>query len=255
MKTILVVGDTHCGNRWGLLPPSWWMDKQRQGLQAKLWEWYMREIQAIGKVDILLLTADLIDGPGKKNTAEHVTTVPAEQREIAAECLDMIKREATYSVRGTPYHVTTYQEEEDQLIKDLDGEIYNELDLYLGGRKINLYHSGRRSDTPKGQPSALWSEVVREQLQADLDGEASPDLILRAHTHYFFHVESKDKHAVSTPSLQLPFKGEYPRKLHTQYYDIGMVLIEIDQASGEIFIRKRLAPVKFSDFKGVVHVK
>lgn len=254
MKSILVVGDTHCGNRWGLLPPSWWMDKQKQGMSAKLWQWYRKEIENMGKVDVLLLTADLIDGPGRKSTTDHVTTNPSEQREIALEALDIIPRDATYSVRGTPYHVTTFQEEEDQLLKDLGGEIYNELDIFLGGKKINVYHTGKRSDNPKGPPSALWHEVVREQLQADIDGGQSPDIIIRAHTHYFFHVENRTKHAISTPALQMPFKGEYPRKLHTQYYDIGMVLIEINEKTGDVFVRGRIAPIKLENFKGVIHV-
>jgi hypothetical protein len=255
MIIVPIVGDLHSGHMGGVTPPQWWSDKKAPSLTRKLWDWWKREAKEIGKADALILMGDMIDGPGRKDTKLHVTTDTAEQREMAYQTLSLVDTKSVYGVRGTSYHVTDAEEEEDQLIKDLGGKIYNELDVHIGGKLINVYHAGRRSDTPKGQPSALWAEMVRKQLIADRLGEKSPDVILRAHVHYFFHVESRGKHAVSCPAMELPLKGSYIRGKHTQYYDVGYVIMEIDEKTGEVFFRKRLSPVAFTSAKGVVHVK
>jgi hypothetical protein len=150
--------------------------------------------------------------------------------------------------------VSTYSEEEDALLHELGGEIYGEMDVHMGGKTMNIYHTGRRSDTPHMPPAQNYKEMIRKQIQADLAEEKSPDIVARAHVHYFFEARNNRKRAFSLPALRLPYKDSYARRIHTQYYDVGMVLVEINERTGEVFVRERIMPLTVSPDKGVVYV-
>lgn len=253
IKRVGFFGDLHCGNQWGLTPPNWQgKGPLIKGIALEFWDWYKTNVVDLPKLDLAVGVGDMIDGPGRKGTLEHITTDPSEQREMARIALELIPTKEWVFVRGTGYHVTTTSEEEDALAKDFDAKIFNELNINTAGKRINVFHKGRRTNTPGGQPSQTYKEMVRKQINADIAGKDSPDLVVRAHIHSFVKVHMRNKIAMSNPALELPF-GAYGRGLFTQYYDVGFTVLSIT-ADGFMIIEPYLLPIEMQDNEGEIYV-
>jgi len=253
IKRIGFFGDTHCGNQWGLTPPNWQgKGPLVKGIALEFWDWYKSTTMDLPLLDLAVGVGDLIDGPGHKGTMEHITTDLGEQREMAKICLDLVPTKEWVFVRGTGYHVTTATEEEDGLAKDMGGKIFNELNINVEGKRINVFHKGRRTSSPGGQPSQTYKEMVRKQIMADIQGKDAPDLVVRAHIHTYVEVHQRSKIAMSNPALELPF-GAYGRGLFTHYYDLGFTVANIT-ASGKIIIVPYFLPIEMQDNEGEIYV-
>ncbi len=191
----------------------------------------------------------MVEGPGRKETLGLLTTDIEEQAEMAVEAVAEVKADYRYFTYGTPFHVAQFLRGEDLVAKDFGckpreswriGPLHG---IYLMDR-----HVLGRSDIPYGQGTPLFREWVRDQLGAVMEEYRAADLQIRHHVHYYFEVRNARGRAIACPCWKLPTPPEgwgspYPWTLRTQYYDVGMLLIEIDK-SGEVYVRPQLMPLK-----------
>jgi len=249
MFRILVLSDFHSGHLLGLTPPEYHADAYPW--QAKFWQFYADYLQQVGQVDALVLNGDLVDGPGRKDSSQHIRTDINVQVAMAAEIAEQVQARRRYVVRGTGYHTDGYGAFEDHVASDLDCDAFDELRLAIHGRKLHLRHHVGRSDIPYGQYTQVGKELINEMLQSDMEDYEDADILGRAHVHYCTGVWMMDatrgvpRHGFTNPALQLrgPQQGSYVRKLRTWMYHVGGTLIEID-GTGEPFIRPHAFPLK-----------
>jgi hypothetical protein len=258
--TILHEGDYHCGSKLGLTPPDHVPPKMRPVL-GKLWDWRERELKAVGPVDLHILNGDLTEGPGTKSAMGLLTANLDDQADWAIECAERVKmrpggeRRLTY---GSDYHAVLSANVERQIAVHFKARIADTILLRVKGVRLNFRHFCGRSDIERGQFTQDAREITRALLQEVNDGFEAADIFGRSHVHYWSRVGIKDREAYTAPAWKLPLDdpGEtYPRKLRGQYYDVGFVLIQIDN-SGEVYIRPRKMrliehfPRKYETFGG-----
>ncbi len=244
MTNILIEGDLHCGNHLGLTPPEH-MGEWAWALKP-LWDWREQQLALLPKIDVHILNADLIDGPGKKDNLGLFTTDTRLQRRWAIECIDRVDAAHRYFTYGSNYHVTTTYEAETDIAEHFHSEIHDTLLLKIAGVRFNVRHVVGRSDVPAGFGTQDIKEIIRALTQEATDGYKAADIFVRSHVHYWSRVEVKDKIAFTCPALELNLDVPgtvYPRSLRTQWYDVGFTFIQIDQ-HGEVYIRKRLMPLQ-----------
>ncbi len=111
-KRLLVLSDMHCGHLVGLTHPG---DNPRYDDERKivseyrdfLWEWFEKEVKALGKIDVVVHNGDALDGKGKKSGGtEQIEMDRNSQAEMAANILGRIRTKETRLTYGclTPGH-------------------------------------------------------------------------------------------------------------------------------------------------------
>lgn len=260
MIDILCLGDTHCGSATGLTPPAYQYslkpddeDLDRAALSVRqlfakvqrvLWDGYTEILQEFGPVDIVVANADLTDG-SRFETIQHITTDSELQANIAVEALSEVKFRGApewHFTYGTPVHTVNGWNHEHLVADLLGGPISDTVKLELNGLKIQWRHHGGRSDIPTGQGGQLSKEVIRDILRASIYQYPAADVIVRSHTHYWYHLGFADKEAFSLPSLEVPL-SIFGRRLRTLFYDMGIVRLRVSKG-GILDYQKRLIPLR-----------
>jgi len=240
--TILHEGDYHCGNRLGLTPPD--HQGELDAILSPLWDFRERELKAIGPVDIHIINGDATDGPGLKSSMGLFTSNLDTQADWAIECAERVKIRkggSRFLSYGSDYHAVLSANTERQIAKHFKAPISDTILLRIKGKRFNFRHFVGRSDIERGQFTQDAREITRALIQQATDGTEAADIFGRSHVHYWSRVDVKDRTAYTCPAWQLPIDipdSTYPRKLRGQYYDVGYVLIQIDNA-GEVYIRPR----------------
>jgi hypothetical protein len=240
--TILHEGDYHCGNLLGLTPPDHW--GEYADMLRPMWDFRESELEAIGPVDIHVMNGDLTDGPGKKDTIGLMTTNLDVQADWAIECAGRVRVKpggSRYLTYGSDFHVVNGLNVERQVARYFNAPIQDTLLLRIKSIRFNFRHFVGRSDTERGAFNQDAREITRELIKETVDGTEAADIYGRSHVHYWSRVDIKDRTAYTCPAWELPLDipgSTYPRRLRTQYYDVGYTIIQID-LSGEVYIRPR----------------
>lgn len=250
MFRLLVLSDTHCGHLLGLTPPDWVGPQNKQWAEP-FWAMFREAVDELPRLDAVVYNGDLVDGPGKKDTENHLTTDMNNQLDMAEVIVSSVKTRRRYFVRGTGFHVDNTGNLEEIVARRFDATAQDELRLQIHGRRLHFRHVVGRSDIPYGQYTQLAKEQINDLLQAQMEDYDDADVLIRSHVHYCVQTAVADgnrglvRHAVTTPALQLraPIQGPYTRKLRTWLYHVGILYIEID-TSGEVYIRPRIFPIK-----------
>lgn len=242
-KKILVFSDSHCGSAVGLTPITWQADKWAFA-QGPLWSWYEKTVKEIGPVDVCVVNGDAVDGEGKAENIEQLTTDVEEQAEMAAECIRKVKYKKLYFTYGTPFHTVGALNYEHLVAKVLSSSISDTVFLEANGVKFSFRHTVGASGTPYTQGTQAYKEAVRDLIQA-VDNDAEPaDIIVRSHVHNYFRAESPERMAITTPCLQVPV-SVFGRKCRSWRYHIGMVLFEISE-KGAVTVLPYIMPLKLT---------
>ena len=223
----LIISDLHCGDLCGLTPERLF-DKRTVITQKPLWEWYIETLKKIGPVKNLILLGDLVDGPGNNNSVGHITTDTAYQRDIAIECIELVKTKNYIFNYGTPYHVTGSEDWEKEIAKYFGAGIRDINYLDICGHMVRTRHVVGRSDIPYGQGTQLYKEAVQDTIKAREEGAEPAEWYFHAHVHYCFRIGNYRQTVMSNPCLQTP-GNIYGRKCRSTYYDIGMIEIQADK--------------------------
>lgn len=227
---ILVFNDLHCGSKVGLTPPSLFR-KDLAFQQEPLFDFWQYVLKKYGPFDAAIGNGDLVDGEGKKDTIGQLTTDTEEQAIMSAELIKMIPvdREKIALTYGTPFHTAGTYSYENTVSRDLGiPDPVDTLLLKVDGVKIRARHQMGRSNIPYGQGTPALKELVREGLEALLEGDERADIVLGAHVHYAFDATLSNLGTVAVvPCMQMP-GSVFGRKMASQYYDVGIGIIETD---------------------------
>ena len=133
MTKVLVISDLHCGNLSGLTPPG--LDaKPGRGLIEQLkaydfrkWHWnqYQKAVTGIGKIDIVIVNGDMIDGPGEASGGTEELTVNRQyQIAMAVESLRAIPGSPSFFMTyGTSYHTGREEDWERDVAEAMNAKI------------------------------------------------------------------------------------------------------------------------------------
>lgn len=226
-KRVLVLADLHCGSGVGLAPPEYWRDKFRP-FQEPLWNWYAEEIKSLGPVDLLVVNGDAVDGEGRAETLDHLTTDTEEQADIAAACIKRVKAKKILMTYGTPFHTAGSYSYENLVAKTLDAPIADTQFVSVNGRRFSFRHVVGASGTPYTQGTQAYKEAVRDMFQA-VDNEAEPaEYIIRSHVHNCFVAASPERTAITTPCLEIPV-SVFGRRCRAWRYHVGFLEFVVSQ--------------------------
>lgn len=267
MKRILCVSDIHPGSIYGMLPPdfiaSTGVTIKQNALQKYLWDCWQHMLQwaTAEPLDGIVVLGDVVEGKQPKSRcAELCLPLVEDQEDAAVGILKPLISKAkckVFFVKGTFYHDDELGRSVDNVAKDLRGDAYEGLgtgrlakevlDLDIGGVVADFSHgisvSGGLYRAVAIDREALWSALAGKAGQAP-----KADIIVRAHAHYFVHVEHVSKHALILPAWQ--GQTSYMRK-NSRYRmipDIGAVILQIDPEAkkrGEdpCQVKKRVYPL------------
>lgn len=219
----LFLADTHVGSKFGLWPQGFKIPDFGElplGINQKIlwvyWSDLISRLSMIGKLDSVVLVGDLIDGKGKRSEGvEQIITDPLTQARAAVELFKPLRKlcDKIFIIRGTIYHdqvggrATEYIGEQLNAEKNEEDGTHSwwELTLDLGNEHhAHVAHHG-------GHPYVYRSTVAEREgffmsISADkfdLPSGKNWNLIVRAHTHFFIHVEHPTLHIVYLPAWQL----------------------------------------------------
>lgn len=208
-KKVLVIGDLHCGSMSGLTPPQWIVSKGRNSffskLQEEMWEHYIETINDFGKVDILVVNGDVIDGKGTRSgSTELLTSDMLEQTDIAIEALSQIKANKIFFTYGTPYHTASPTGEDfDKIVANaFKAPIHDELNLKVDGVLFNIKHKVGSSSSPYNRAATIGKHRLWDELQSIRHEDEKASVYLRSHVHYFSYCGESDWVGFTLPALQ-----------------------------------------------------
>jgi hypothetical protein len=222
-KRVLVLSDLHCGNMFGLTPPKY--HNHHKEIQQVGWKFYTENIKKLGKIDLCIINGDAIDGPGKKDSRQHITTDMRDQVDIATECLKVIPAKKFLFVRGTCYHTTTDRENEDDIAKEFDAEIHDSRKIDVNGCVIHCKHSTGKGSSVYGSATPLQSGAAVQMLNDISADNIKADIFIRSHIHELIMIKRTPFSLIATPGLQ--FKGMAYGRKYASFYDYGMIWMDI----------------------------
>lgn len=263
-KRVLVLSDLHCGHKFGLTPPDWfvpgtgpdYMSYQRAA-QQETWDFYTETLRSVGDVDILIVVGDAVDGKATRSGGtEQLTCSMAEQRDIAETCLRAVDADKIFMVHGTPYHTASDGEDNETLISERLGAVVEDhLWLDVNGIVFDVKHKIGGSSIPHGRATAISKEYVWNRQWAEIQGQPKADVFLRGHVHYHTFVGSSEYLAMTLPALQMP-NTKFGARQCSGTVDFGMVYFDIPEkidSVGDIewkSIMKRIKSVAPKVLKG-----
>ncbi len=178
-KRVVVISDLHCGHRVGLTPPEFQSkvsggSRQRISqkfykVQVALWDAYVEMIKNLGKIDILIVNGDCIDGRGERSGSTELLYVDRNiQTTMAADCINHVKAGSVLMIRGTPYH-TGYSEEYEDIIAEKVGaaKIEDHAWYDINGVIFDVKHSVGSSSVPHGRTTAISKEALWKLIWAE----------------------------------------------------------------------------------------
>jgi hypothetical protein len=225
MKRLLILSDLHCGNVLGLTSPKYYSTE----ISRKFWDWYVDEINSLGKVDHVVCNGDAIDGKalatGGKGLFENDRL---KQVDIAYDCFTMIDCDNFTVVRGSEYHTGKGEDFEDTLAEKLGEEkSCNEKWLDINGFLFHFRHHTNSSATPWGRFTAVAREKAWKDLESlKYNNNRVPDAVIRSHVHYYTQAYSTMGLTMTTPALQL--NSSYGQRRCAGITDIGFVVFDIE---------------------------
>jgi len=232
-----------------MLPPDFKNVKQNP-LQRYLWQcWHDSMIPwaTAEPLDAIVVVGDVVEGKQPKSkAAELCLTLMKDQEEASVQIISPLLKRAKckiYFVKGTFYHDDELGRSVENVAENLRAEAYEGLgtgrlarevlDMRLDGVCLDFSHgisvSGGLYRAVAIDREALWSAIAGKTGKAP-----KADVVIRAHAHYFVHVEHVSKHALILPAWQ--GQTSYMRK-HSRYRmipDIGAVILHIDPEAKRI---------------------
>lgn len=238
-RNLVVISDTHCGCRMGLMTPvpaaldgggaytpsrfqlamfDWW---------AEFWnEWVPAMTR--GEPYCIVHNGDAIDGVHHRSTTQISHNLEDQQRIAETLMRPIVERcQATggtyYHIRGTEAHVGQSGEFEERLARNLgakpnaEGQ-YARFDLWkhVGSALVHLLHHIGTTSSAAHESSAVNAELTASYVEAARWGRRPPDYIVRSHRHRSIAVDLNAANgsaaAIVTPAWQgkTPFVWKVP---------------------------------------------
>jgi len=229
-KTVVMLGDLHCGHQAGLTPKAWHYGRDKVAkLRKEMWNWYAKEAASIPTPHLVVANGDLIDGRGEANGARELITVEQiEQATMASEALKVWGAKNYAMSYGTPYHSGKKENYEDLIAKDLGCKPKNHLFLEVNGIKFDIKHKVGSSGVPHGRATAINKANVWNAIWADMGQQPRCDVFIRSHVHYHMYSGDSVRLCMTLPALQAA-ATEYGARQCEGYVDFGFVVFTIHE--------------------------
>lgn len=230
MTRVLVLSDLHVFSNVGLcLPEVYDVDSKllyvSNAVQKHYFEQWCNMIRRVGKVDILILNGDLVEGENfKERGLGVVSTNMHTQSVVAATLIKMIDAKVIYVSNGSKYH--TGQTSSDQTVCDMVDGIWvgDHHFLTVEGIVIHFRHKSGHSSIPYSRYTSGRREALIQKAQG-----TNVDIYIRSHTHHFGFSGDSNDITVNTPC----WKGldHYINQGSQEMPDNGYVFFDIDGAN------------------------
>ena len=220
MKRVIVLSDMHCGSHYGLTPPSWHSDpnkdtppeiKKAEKTRQALWEIFDEEVRKLAPYDICICNGDAIDGDQwRQGGIELLEPDRLRQAEMAARCIAKTHAKQIFIVAGTGYHAGEREDLERVVCGHLERlgygpkvSMHDHLYANIDGVRFDCKHHVGGSSIPHGR----FTSVRKEGLWADAWSRkgvtpGSPEILIRSHVHYFSACLDSLGWYITTPGLQ-----------------------------------------------------
>ena len=256
-KKVVVLSDLHCGHRSGLTPPGWQYSKEASDetnrrfadMQSSMWNWFSDSIKKLGKIDVLIINGDAIDGKGERSgSTELIEPDMLKQADMATEIIHHINAAKVFMTNGTPYHTGKGEDIETVIAKGVNAEIRGHHFIDINGVMFDVKHKTSGSNVPHGRftaiaRDALWNEI----WSLNKNGQPLADVVIRSHVHYLAYCGDNRKLGIITPALQ-GFGSKYGERQCSGMVDVGFIYFDVNNGgyswSEELFYDEYLkAPI------------
>lgn len=234
VQSAVFLGDTHSGSKHSVCAPNVGIDfdcgfTPSPGQQWLWSQW--KEMQewipwATHKAPYVLVHGgDIVEGVHHRSTAAISNEIKI-QRRIAVDLMAPLvdKAAAYFQVAGTPVHDGESWTDADEVARELGAVqpagsgmfVHPELHLRLGGAYIHDTHHIGVAGMHRTQHGAINSEVMEQLVDAALDAEEAPTVVVRHHSHHAhvaqrYYRDGMWGYGIKCPSWQL--KGPFAMKV------------------------------------------
>jgi hypothetical protein len=238
---VVVEGDLHCGHYTGTTHPDFDLQgnafggKTLREIRRQIWDHYVKILEELQPIDILVVNGDLIDGQGERSSGtEEFFTDRRKQAEMAIAALEVAKARQIYLTYGTPYHTGKAEDFEEDIAKHFGAIIQSRLSLDVNGLRFGFRHHVGNSSLPHTRHTAVARERLLD-LITSLNDETKPrDVICRSHVHHFDYcggvMAGKVWLGMTTPALQ-GSESKYGSRYSSGQIDIGLVSFDVNPDS------------------------
>ena len=213
-KRVVVISDTHCGDRSGLtpMPDELTIDNpnidewQRQRIE--MWQWYEKTMAALQPIDVLVVDGDCIAGKGTKSGGTELLTADrVKQVEMAEECIRLAKAPQIVMTYGTPYHTGTEEDWEAVLANNLKKTTSVSISGHEWFRANNIVFDVKHYIGNSSIPHGRMTPIARAKLwniiwNSDNEKQPKSQIILRGHVHNLNYCGGADWMGFTLPCLQ-----------------------------------------------------
>jgi len=241
-KRVVVISDLHCGHMVGLTHPEYQVNYSHSSrtkrnksakIQRDLWEHFEEMVDDLGKVDVLIINGDTIDGKGQRSGgSELITSDREEQCEMAVAAIEEFACDNIIMTYGTPYHVGINEDWENKVAKDLGvKKIGSHEWIDVNGCIFDVKHKVGSSSVPYSRSTAVAKERFWNLLWNEDEEQPKGDIVIRSHVHYHSYVGGVNYLAMTTPALQA-MGTKFGSRQCSGTVDWGLVYFDVDENGG-----------------------
>lgn len=247
---VVNLSDLHSGNVFGLWPPGFMLsDGGSYNLnkgQEWLWRCWLDAAERVGRwcnLAAYVTVGDLIDGAQWRSGGHEAITVNRPDQANAAEkslraFMGIAGPAPIYFVQGTEYHDARNGAEIERIAKSMRAAQYEgigmgyyskevlDLDVLHKGMVINYSHgigvSGGLYRSTAPDREGIWSAL------AGREGKLPPaPVVVRAHAHYYVHVEHESKDILINPCWELQTRHMRRHSPYRMLPSIGLTFVRV----------------------------
>lgn len=236
-RNLVVVSDTHCGCKLGLINPharvrlddgGFYQPSEFQAQMWALWRTFWDEwVPTVTKGEPydLVHNGDVIEGVHHNSTTQISHNINDQKRiaiaALAPELAACTKRGGRYfHVRGTAAHVGQSSIFEDEVAEAL-GAVPNAVGQYArydlwkrvgtpDGPLVHLLHHIGTTSSAAHEASAVNAELTAEYVEAARWGRKPPDFIVRSHRHRSIAVDLNSARGYAAGIVTPAWQGKTP---------------------------------------------
>lgn len=235
-KRVLFISDLHCGHVVGLTPPPWQQQKTKDHqwdkfstLQHDLYQAFSQTITSLGKIDVLVVNGDCIEGKGERSGGtELITTDRNKQCEMAEYAIESIKADNIVMTYGTGYHTGDGEDFESNIARVVKADKIGAHEwVEVNGLVFDCKHHIGSSSIPHGRHAAAAKERLWNLLWTEHEEQPKADVLIRSHVHYFDYCGGVNWLALTTPALQ-GMGSKFGSRRCSGHVDFGMVHFDVN---------------------------
>jgi predicted phosphodiesterase len=199
MTRWLHLSDIHGGSKEA--PATHEGDAKRNPIMDTLTDEWYKMVDTVGRVDVVVLNGDLIDGVNYKEEGVGTwTTDIKEQKDDVRDLIRSIRCRNYIVIRGSQYHRGKNYDGDSAIAEALGCEkAYDEVKITSSKDKVSMHLCHHINVS--GIQSYRTTAIAREMMVAVLGEEhfGKFDVIVRGHAHYYCLVDTGSHYGVILP--------------------------------------------------------